>query len=74
MNEFKQDYENEKMKFLSNTDKLHGIPFVNFNKVDFLFTLANLLRARFEVEMMRGADTQEYIEMIKISSSFINKN
>ena len=70
MNEFKQDYENEKHKFY--TTKFLHVPVIPANKIEFLFSLANLLRARFEVEMMRGATTEEYIEMIKIASSFIN--
>jgi hypothetical protein len=70
MNEFKQDYENEKKEFSALAYTHIDVP---FNKIDFLFALSNLLRARFEVEMMRGADTTEYIEMIKIASSFINK-
>lgn len=70
MNEFQQDYENEKKKFSELAYTHIDVP---FNKVDSLFALSNLLRARFEFEMGRGADTAEYIEMIKISSSFINK-
>jgi hypothetical protein len=70
MNEFKQDYENEKEKYL-NTTYTHTHK-VTINKIEYLFQLSNLLRARFEVEMGRGADTAEYIEMIKISASFIN--
>jgi len=41
--------------------------------VEAMFCTANLLRARYELEMQRGSTTEEYIEMIKISSSFINK-
>jgi len=70
MNEFQQDYENEKIKFSALTYTHIDVP---FNKIDFLFALSNILRARYELEMGRVATTEEYIEMIKISSTFINK-
>jgi hypothetical protein len=70
MNEFRQDYENEKQKYL-NTTYTHTHK-VTINKVENLFSLSNLLRSRFELELGRGCTTDEYIEMIRISSSFIN--
>lgn len=69
MNEFKQDYQNEIIQYI----KQAGVDQVLFIEIDHLFSLANLLRSRFELEMQRGSTTEEYIEMIKISSSFINK-
>lgn len=71
MNEFQQDYENEKKHYIGN-----GIDIslkVSIQNVEHLFLFANLLRARYELELRRGSTTDEYIEMIKISSSFINK-
>lgn len=67
MNEFEQDYENEKDQWLMHRSNYH------IKIIDTLFRLANLLRSRFEIEMQRNATTEEYIEMIKISSLFMNK-
>lgn len=66
MNEFKQDYENEKEQWLMDRSNYY------IEKIDTVFKLANLLRARYEMEIGRGADTVEFIQMIIISSSFIN--
>lgn len=70
MNEFQQDYENEKRKF--DNPKYFGRGLF-ISKVEYLFDVANLLRSRYELELQRGAITEEYLELLKIAARLITK-
>lgn len=71
MNEFKQDYDNQIEKFKATG--YHGYPTDAKNMVN-IFALADLIRAKYEYEFLRGSDANEYLIFLQVATKIYFSN
>jgi hypothetical protein len=71
MNEFKKDLNNEIEKI-----NLSGYPGYSKDlKAMFdIFSLADVIRAKYEYELLRGSDATEYLIFLQIATNIYLKN
>lgn len=71
MNEFKEDLNNEIEKM-----NLSGYPgYTKDIKAMFdIFSLADVIRAKYEYEFLRGSDANEYLIFLQIATNIYLKN